>query len=60
MYRYKKVGNKKLKNIIIITLIVILTSILTIVLYRMYEGINIYTYESSSSNSRYKNGTKYR
>ena len=49
MFRYKKAGNKKLKNIITIIVIVILTAILTILLYKMYEGINIYTYEPNSS-----------
>ena len=51
MYRYKKSKNIKLKNIIIIIAITILTSILTILLYRMYEGINIYTYEPKASTS---------
>ncbi len=51
MYRYKKSKNIKLKNIIIIMAITILTSILTILLYRMYEGINIYTYEPKASTS---------
>ena len=51
MYKYKKNGNKKLKNIIIIMTITILTSILTILLYRMYEGININTYEPDSSDT---------
>ena len=49
MYKYKKNGNSKLKNIIIIMTITILTSILTILLYRMYEGININTYEPDSN-----------
>lgn len=49
MFRYKKAGNKKLKNIITIIVIVILTAILTILLYKMYEDINIYTYEPNSS-----------
>lgn len=51
MYKYKKNANKKLKNIIIIMTITILTSILTILLYRMYEGININTYEPDSSDT---------
>lgn len=49
MYKYKKNGNNKLKNIIIIMTITILTSILTILLYRMYEKINIHTYEPNTS-----------
>lgn len=51
MYRYKKNGNSKLKNIIIIMTITILTSILTILLYRMYEGININTYEPNTGST---------
>lgn len=49
MYKYKKNANNKLKNIIIIMTITILTSILTILLYRMYEKINIHTYEPNTS-----------
>ena len=49
MYKYKKNGNNKFKNIIIIMTITILTSILTILLYKMYEGINIHTYEPDTS-----------
>ncbi len=48
MYKYKKNGNNKFKNIIIIITITILTSILTILLYRMYEKINIHTYEPNT------------
>lgn len=51
MYKYKKSVNNKFKNIIIIMTITILTSILTILLYRMYEGINIHTYESDSGST---------
>ena len=47
MYKYKKAGNSKIKNIFIIITIMLLTAVLTIILYRMYEGINVYTYESS-------------
>ena len=46
MYRYKQAENKRLKNIMTIIAIVILTSVLTIVLYRMYEEINVHTYEA--------------
>lgn len=49
MYKYKQAKNRKLKNIFTIMAIVVLTSILTILLYRMYEGINIYTYEADSN-----------
>lgn len=49
MYRYKKAKMGKLKSLFIILTIVILTAILSIILYRMYEGINIYTYDETSS-----------
>lgn len=51
MYRYKKAGNSKLKNILTIFTIIILTVILTIILYRMYEQIDIYTYNEANTNS---------
>ena len=47
MYRYKQAENRKLKNIIMIITIVVLTAILTILLYRMYDGINVHTYEAN-------------
>lgn len=49
MYRYKKAKNSRLKNIAIIFTIIILTGVLAIILYKMYEGINIYTYEGDSN-----------
>ena len=51
MYRYKQARNGKLKNIIIIISIMILTALLTIVLYKMYEGINVYTYEAETDST---------
>lgn len=48
MYKYKKNKNSKIKNIVIILGVTILTSILTILLYTMYEGININTYEQNT------------
>ena len=48
MYSYKKAKNK-IKSVFIILTIMILTSVLTILLYRMYEGINVYTYEADSN-----------
>lgn len=54
MYKYKKAGNSKIKNIFIIITIMLLTAVLTIILYRMYEGINVYTYESSGDITRTK------
>lgn len=44
MYRYKKSEKIRLKRIMIIFAIMILTSILSISLYRIYEGIEIDTY----------------
>ena len=51
MYKYRKEKNSKARNILIILLIIILTAILSILLYRMYEEIDIYTYETSYINS---------
>ncbi len=44
MYRYKKTEKRTLKGILTIIAIMILTSILSISLYRIYEGIDINTY----------------
>lgn len=44
MYRYKKSEKIRLKRIMIIFAIMILTSIISISLYRIYEGIEIDTY----------------
>lgn len=44
MYRYKKSNHQKLRNFMTIIGIIILTSILTILLYRLYIGIDINTY----------------
>lgn len=46
MYRYKKSERIRLRRIMIIFGIMILTSILSISLYRIYEGIEINTYGS--------------
>ena len=45
MYRYKKNKKNKLKNTGLILILIILTSILSIVLYKMYAEIKIDTYE---------------
>lgn len=50
MYRYKKAENQKIKNIFIILTVIILTVILTILLYNMYEDIDLYTYNTGNSN----------
>ena len=46
MYRYKKAGKQKLKNAALIFVIVVLTSITSIFCYKIYEGIQINTYET--------------
>ncbi len=49
MYRYKKASKQKLKNIMTILAIVVLTSILSILLYKLYEGIDVHTYNQQTS-----------
>lgn len=49
MYRYKKAGNQRLKNAALIFVIIVLTSIASILCYKIYEGIEINTYETQSS-----------
>ena len=46
MYRYKKAGKQKLKNAALIFVIVVLTSITSIFCYKIYERIQINTYET--------------
>lgn len=46
MYRYKKAGKQKIKNAALIFVIVVLTSITSIFCYKIYEGIQINTYET--------------
>lgn len=46
MYRYKKAGKQKLKNAILIFIIMILTSIISILCYKIYDKIQIDTYET--------------
>ena len=53
MYRYKK-SNGRIKSFFIIIVVMILTSILSILLYRMYANINIYTYEADNNYSAKK------
>ena len=48
MYRYKKAGKQKLKNAAYIFVIVVLTSIISIFGYKIYEGIQINTYETQA------------
>jgi len=46
MYRYKRAGKQKLKNAALIFVIVVLTSVASIFCYKIYEGIQINTYET--------------
>lgn len=46
MYRYKKAGKQKLKNAGLIFVIMVLTAIASIFFYKMYEGIQINTYQT--------------
>lgn len=46
MYHCKKAGKQKLKNAALIFIIVVLTSITSIFCYKIYEGIQINTYET--------------
>lgn len=48
MYRYKKAGKQKLKNAALIFVIVVLTSITSIFCYKIYEGIQINTYQTQA------------
>ena len=52
MYRYKKAGKQKLKNAGLILLIIVLTSKSSIFLYKMYEGIQINTYETQGAEAQ--------
>lgn len=52
MYRYKKAGKQKLKNAGLILLIIVLTSTSSIFLYKMYEGIQINTYETQGAEAQ--------
>jgi len=47
MYRYKK-STGKLKRFFMLVLLMILVSIMSILLYRMYEGIEVYSGEGES------------
>jgi len=48
MYRYKKAGKQKLKNAALIFVIIVLTSIISIFCYKIYESIQINTYEAQA------------
>src|SRR5574344_1970419 len=49
MYRYKKSEHKKIKNFFKISILIILTSIISILLYKEYEKIDINTYDENTS-----------
>ena len=48
MYRYKKKSTGRLKRFFMLILLMILVSIMSILLYRMYEGIDVYAGEGES------------
>ena len=48
MYKYTRAKVSKIKSFFIIFFVMILTAILTVALYKMYEGIRIYTYEEDN------------
>lgn len=48
MYRYKKKSSGRLKRFFMLVLLMILVSIMSILLYRMYEGIDVYAGEGES------------
>lgn len=47
MYRYKKEKKNKIRTFFILSLIIFFTSFFSIVIYRLYEGIDIYNYEEN-------------
>ena len=51
MYRYKKKTNQKFKNAILILIIMLLTSICSIYIYKIYEEIDINTYQTQALES---------
>ena len=48
MYRYKKKSAGRLKRFFMLVLLMILVSIMSILLYRMYEGIDVYSGQGES------------
>jgi len=52
MYRYKKKSTGRLKRFFMLVLLMILVSIMSILLYRMYEGIEVYSGEGESYKSQ--------
>lgn len=52
MYKYKKKVNQKLKNAFMIMILMILTSVCSIFIYKMYEEIDINTYETQGTEAQ--------
>ena len=52
MYKYKKKVNQKLKNAFMILILMILTSVCSIFIYKMYEEIDINTYETQGAEAQ--------
>ena len=48
MYRYKKKSDGRLKRFFTLVLLMILVSVMSILLYRMYEGIDVYSGQGES------------
>ena len=48
MYRYKKKSTGRVKRFFVLVLLMILVSVMSILLYRMYEGIDVYAGEGES------------
>jgi len=48
MYRYKRKSTGRIKKFFMLVLLMILVSIISILLYRMYEGIDVYAGEGES------------
>ena len=57
MYKYKK-SKGRVKSFFIILMIMFLTAILSIVLYKMYEEININTYDEGAASSATPTATR--
>ena len=47
MYKYKKAKRGTIKNLFTVFGIIILTAIISICLYKIYEGIEIDTYQTT-------------
>lgn len=52
MYKYKKKVNQKLKNALMTIILMSLTSVCSIFIYKMYEEIDINTYETQGTEAK--------